>query len=139
MPVSSARHGDFFQAEPRHENAWTSGNLGLTEALMCIFKKFNAKPKQHLKEKYRLLIVSFFCVFLRLQLGYVFIFNRGGQSVFVGGKGLNIRCDLKYGLFFLQTINLCSLYLDQFLQSYLRRVLPSDLLPQLEPDLTRYK
>ena len=87
MPVSSARHGDFFQAEPRHENAWTSGNLGLTEALMCIFKKFNAKPKQHLKEKYRLLIVSFFCVFLRLQLGYVFIFNRGGQSVFVGGKG----------------------------------------------------
>ncbi len=26
LPVAVARHGDFFQPEPRHENAWTSGN-----------------------------------------------------------------------------------------------------------------
>ncbi len=27
LPVASARHGDFIQAEPRHENAWASGSL----------------------------------------------------------------------------------------------------------------
>jgi hypothetical protein len=26
LPVASARHGDFIQAEPRHENAWASGS-----------------------------------------------------------------------------------------------------------------
>ena len=80
MPVSSARHGDFFQAEPRHENAWTSGNLGLTEALMCIFKKFNAKPKQHLKEKYRLLIVSSFLCFFTASAWICFYFQSRGTK-----------------------------------------------------------
>lgn len=51
LPVASARHGDFIQAEPRHENAWSS---------------------------------------------------------------------------------------DEFLQSYLRRLLPTDLLGQIEPDLNRF-
>ncbi len=41
LPVASARHGDFIQPEPRHENAWTSGKRRSRKGLHHAISRMN--------------------------------------------------------------------------------------------------
>jgi hypothetical protein len=41
LPVAVARHGDFIQPEPRHENAWTSGKRRSRKGLHHAISKMN--------------------------------------------------------------------------------------------------
>jgi hypothetical protein len=51
LPVASARHGDFIQPEPRHENAWTSGKKRTRKGLHHkIFRKICTLGRVKLKQ-----------------------------------------------------------------------------------------
>jgi hypothetical protein len=58
LPVAVARHGDFIQPEPRHENAWTSGKRKTRKGLhhkisrkLCTLGRFKLQlVKLHLDE-----------------------------------------------------------------------------------------
>jgi hypothetical protein len=74
LPVASARHGDFIQPEPRHENAWTSGNRRTRQGLHYAFSRMNFtlgrfKPKQDQLQLNEWLKVKMYRK-IRLLLGY---------------------------------------------------------------------